>query len=117
MSATANELAGTPAGEIHEPLLSLVASEVSSEMARQFLVLTVAKATRADDKLRAQRKRHKNLREELQAKLDEAEAQLREAMEIVRYVVEWGPRSVGIDHDIYIKAKTLVAQEKVRSQT
>lgn len=114
------EPAAAPAGEIPEQLLNLVASEVSSAMVRQFLVLTVAKATRAADRLRAQRKRHAQRLAAMQAKIEEAEAKNREAMEIVRYVVGWGPDlyygpgPIGIDHDIYIQAAALVAREGER---
>lgn len=71
----------------------------------------VAKTARASDRLRAQRKRHKKLREELQAKLDEAEANCRKAMEIVMHVASGRAGTftmIHFDHEIYLKARALV---------
>lgn len=81
------------------------------------------RAARASDRLRAQRKRHAQRLAALQAKLEEVQARLDRAMEIVQYVAvgdhirDWGADArVTILERINKQAQTLVAQEKVRKQ-
>ena len=57
--------------------------------------------------------------ENREAEILSLRADLAEAMEIVSYVVGWepvphyGPGPIGIDHDVFIKAKALVERRKV----
>lgn len=85
--------------------------------------LAVALRVRAEDKLRAQRKRHAQREAKQKAQLEEAQARLDRAMEIVQYVAvgdhirDWGADArVTILERINKQAQTLVAQEKVRKQ-